>query len=145
MRCLDLAAVIELATVLLLLPHAQDKVKPIESRHRQGSHGLSGWTLSETAPGDESQGPMPFTLVISRDGHTLRSIKGDPFVWQWMFLADGKQVAYQTGPLHFSLECVLLDVRSGKERARYDCFKDPLPASAPAWVKQLEKDSQPKP
>jgi hypothetical protein len=67
----------------------------------------------------------------------IRKIDGDPFVWKWMFLANGRQVAYESGPLHFSLTCILADIQTGRILKSYDCFRE-LPESAPEWVKRLE-------
>jgi len=107
-----------------------------ESAHRQGPHQLEGWTLNSSIP-DHPGEKFPFTLVLARRGHIIRRISGDPFVWNWLFWADGSQVAYESGPLHFSMSCVLADISTGRQLARYDCYTD-LPADAPAWVKALE-------
>ena len=112
--------------------------KPTESEHRKGPHGLEGWTLS--APVDGVHGgnePLPFTLVVARNGKVLRRIEGDPFVWQWIFWADGGQVAFEAGPLHFGMSCVLFDLAKGREVGRVDCYHD-LPANAADWAKALE-------
>jgi len=106
-----------------------------ESPHRTGPHGLEGWTLLNPI---ESQGDLPMTLVISQDKKIVHKFPGGPFVWSWIFLNGGRQVAYKSGPLHFSMACVLADIRTGKEQARFDCFAEPLPENAPTWVKQLE-------
>jgi hypothetical protein len=106
-----------------------------ESPHRKGPHGLEGWTLLVPI---ENQGDLPMTLVIAQDNKIMHKFPGDGFVWNWIFLNDGRQVAYESGPLHFALACVLVDVQTGKEQARFDCFSEPLPQNAPAWVKQLE-------
>jgi hypothetical protein len=112
--------------------------KPTESEHRRGQHGLEGWTLNSPVPdsgyGDEQ---FAFTLVVARDGRVLRRIAGEPFVWRWMFWADGWQVAYEAGPFHFSMTCVLTDVRTGRKISSFDCYHE-LPANAPNWVKALE-------
>jgi hypothetical protein len=55
-----------------------------------------------------------------------------------MFTPDGKQVAYESGPLHFSMSCVLVDIATGKQVGYFDCFQE-LPDGAPAWVKTLER------
>ncbi len=68
----------------------------------------------------------------------LRKIDGDPFVWQWIFWDNGRQVAYESGPLHFGLQCTLVNVRTGKKLASYDCFHG-VPSDAPDWLKALEK------
>lgn len=111
----------------------EDEAK--ESHHHAGPGGLEGWTVREEI---EEQGMLPSGLVIARGGRVIRRIEGDPFVWSWMFVADGKQVAYQTGPLHFAMSCVLVDVSSGKQLAMQDCFAEPVRANAPHWVKRLK-------
>lgn len=111
--------------------------KPTESEHRNGPHGLEGWTLSAPVAGAYDGEPIPFALVIAREGHVVRRIPGDPFVWQWIFLPDGRLVAYEAGPLHFSMSCVLFDLARGREVARVDCYHD-LPSDSPDWVKALE-------
>jgi len=86
---------------------ARSAEKPTESEHRRGPHGLEGWTLDAPVPdsgyGDER---FAFTLVLARDGHVLNRIGGDPFIWKWLFWADGRQVAYETGPFHFGMTCI---------------------------------------
>jgi hypothetical protein len=106
------------------------------SAHRAGPAGLDSWTLKYGVP-DLNQGPLPGTLVVARNGRVVRRIEGDPFVWRWVFLDGGQQIAYETGPLHFGMSCVLLDLASGKRMADFDCYHD-LPAGAPAWVSALE-------
>jgi hypothetical protein len=109
--------------------------RPTESPHRPGSNGLEGWTLNYEV---EGQGKLPTALVLARRGQIIRRIDGEPFVWKWIFLSDGKRVALEAGPLHFSMECVLVDIASGKEIEDYNCFSDPLSTDTPAWVKTLE-------
>jgi len=106
------------------------------SEHRAGPHGLEGWTLQGPIPNDP-QGKYPFFLVIARNGREIRRFGGEAFVWKWMFAADGRQVAYEAGPLHFGLACILTDIKTGKEQARYDCYRD-LPDDVPDWVSALE-------
>jgi hypothetical protein len=117
---------------------ARSAEKPTESEHRRGPHGLEGWTLDAPVPdsgyGDER---FAFTLVLARDGHVLHRIGGDPFIWKWLFWADGRQVAYETGPFHFGMTCILVDVRSGRKMSSYDCYHE-LPVNAPEWAKALE-------
>jgi hypothetical protein len=111
--------------------------QPTQSEHRGGPDGLEGWTLNYTIP-DHPNERFPMTLVIARKGHVLRKIDGNGFIWKWIFWADGRQVAYESGPLHFSLACVLADVGTGKQLASYDCFHG-VPNDAPAWLKALER------
>uniref|UniRef100_UPI003F491B1C hypothetical protein n=1 Tax=Cupriavidus yeoncheonensis TaxID=1462994 RepID=UPI003F491B1C len=108
--------------------------KPIESTHRAGQNGLEGWI--ESYPFEDGQS-YPTTLVVAQGRHVIRRIKGDPFVWRWMFWENEKQVAYQTGSLHFNLWCVLVDIPSGRELAHHDCYRE-LADDAPAWVKSLQ-------
>lgn len=115
---------------------ARAQEKPTESEHRSGPHGLEGWTLSWPDPDDPNQ-LLPTTLVIARNGRVSRRINGDGMVWQWMFWADGAQVAYESGPKHFSLLCVLFDLNKGREVSSFDCYHD-LPENAPDWARALE-------
>lgn len=110
--------------------------QPTPSAHRAGPDGLAGWTLDSPIP-DHPGGTFPFTLVIAHNGRVIRKIDGDPFVWQWIFWSDGRQVAYESGPLHFGLQCILVSVATGKQLASYDCFHG-VPDNAPAWLKTLE-------
>jgi len=118
---------------------------PTKSDYIQGPHGYEGWTLNSPVPGsgygDEK---LPLTLVVARNGHILRRISGDGFVWNWIFWADGRQVAYESGPLHFGLACVLYDLKKGRELSRVDCYHD-LPQNAPDWVRALESASHKQP
>jgi hypothetical protein len=106
------------------------------SEHRAGPHDLEGWTLEGPIPGGP-EGTYPFVLVIAHNRHEIRRFHGSSFVWKWAFVADGQQVAYESGPLHFSMTCVLADIASGRELERYDCYQD-LPDNAPKWVRALE-------
>jgi hypothetical protein len=109
---------------------------PTPSEHRAGPNGLEGWTLSSPIP-DNPQEKYPFTLVIARKGRTIRRIDGNAFVWRWIFWNNGRQVAYESGPLHFGLQCTLESVATGKQLASYDCFHG-IPDDAPNWLKALE-------
>ena len=115
---------------------SQTKDRPAESKHRTGPHGMEGWTLESRLP-DSNQGSerFAFTLVIARKGHKLLRIEGDPIIWKWMFWADGWQVAYTSGPLHFGMVCVLADAKTGRELERLDCYHE-LPENVP-WVTAL--------
>ena len=128
------------ATAAAALQFAGGKDKPTESEHRQGPHGLEGWTLNWPDP-DNPDERLPATLIVARNGRVLRRIDGDGMVWRWMFWADGAQVAYESGPKHFGLACVLFDLAKGHEVARVDCYHD-LPANGPDWVKALEGEAR---
>jgi hypothetical protein len=109
-----------------------------ESQHVSGPAGLSGWKVTYLLDnGDE----VADTLVIARDGKRIREVHGDPLVWRWMFQDDGKSIAYESGPLHFAMACISIDIASGKQLERLDCFRYPDRAPAggwPAWVFKLE-------
>jgi hypothetical protein len=109
-----------------------------QSAHRPGPDGLEGWTLDSPVPnsgyGDER---FAFTLVIARHGHIIRRISGAPIIWSWTFWADGRQIAYETGPFHFSVTCLLIRLSDGREIDSYDCYHD-LPPAKPDWVKALD-------
>lgn len=129
---------VAILTISLSLPLiSQTKDEPTESEHRPGPHRLEGWTLESPLPesgyGDER---FAFTLVLARNGHRLLRIEGNPIIWKWMFWADGRQVAYETGPLHFAMSCVLADVKTGRQVEILDCYHK-LPATVPAWVTAL--------
>jgi hypothetical protein len=127
------------ATLFLLfviVRASAQKVQPEESAHHRGPHGLEGWTLNSSIP-DRPNEKFPFTLMLSRKGKIIRQISGDPFVWNWIFWADGRQIAYESGPLHFSMQCILVDIATGRQLAKYDCWA-PLPENAPNWAKALE-------
>ena len=114
------------------------ETKPTESEHTRGPHSLEGWTLNSPIPesnyGDER---FAFTLVLARNRHVLHRIQGEPIIWKWIFWSDGRQVAYETGPFHFGMSCVLIDVESGRKLNSLDCWHE-LPADAPDWAKALE-------
>ena len=113
---------------------------PLASAHRRGPHGLEAWTLNEKVVGHGEE-RYPVTLVIARNRRILQRVKGNAFIWNWMFQDDGQRVAYESGPFHFGLTCVLGDVATGKQLADYDCFAA-LPEDAPVWVKTLEAPEQ---
>ena len=126
------AAVLVLA--FLAHPAAQ---KPVESAHVRGPNGLEGWTESVTIDEVKEQGPLPVVLVIARHGNVVRRIQGSGFVWNWRFEPDGRRVAYETGPLHFSMMCVLADIQTGKEVGSVDCYQPS--EHMPDWAQELEQ------
>ncbi len=56
-----------------------------------------------------------------------------------MFQDDGKSVAFESGPLHFAMACVLIEIASGKELERVDCFRYPDKPPAGGWPQWLVK------
>ena len=131
---------IALPAALLLAIAVHAAPAQTESPHRSGPNGLEAWTVLYPI---EGQGDLPMRLVIERHGKMVQTIKGDGFVWKWIFLKHGEQVAYESGPLHFVLACVLFDLKNNREQARFDCYPSPLPSNAPDWVKALESTKQP--
>jgi hypothetical protein len=102
-----------------------------------GPNGLAGWKITHVL---ENGNEVAETLVIARHGRRIREIHGDPFIWRWLFRDDGR-IAYESGPLHFSMSCVLIDAASGREVERVDCFNypDKPPAGGwPSWLATLE-------
>lgn len=131
--------------IALLIPGAlgspQQKHKddrPIESEHVAGPHGLEGWTLNSLLPDDTSQERYPFTLVIAENGKVLRKINGSAFIWHWIFWNEGREVAYESGPLHFGMQCELYDLKTGRVLESVDCWRG-IPDNAPGWLVALEK------
>lgn len=116
---------------------AQANSKPTESEHVKGPYGLEGWTLNWPVESRDSSERYAMVLVLARDGHIVRRIDGDPFIWKWMFWSDGSQVAYETGPLHFSMSCVLANTKTGRRLASVDCEYQDLPKNAPEWLQAL--------
>jgi hypothetical protein len=110
--------------------------KPVESEHRKGPNGWEGWTLLSSIPNDATQ-QYAFTLVLARNGKVIRRISGDPLVWNWMFWAEGEQVAYESGPLHFGMSCILADIKTGQQLGNVDCYHE-LKKNAPEWAVKLE-------
>jgi len=126
-----------LSAIALLLQLARPNGPPAESTHSAGPNGLSGWTLRDNFDGDE----LSTVLLIARQGKVVRRIQGNPIVWRWMFTADGKRVAYESGPLHYGLiTCYLTDIQSGKEVANFDCSRND--SGIPNWVVRLESQAQ---
>lgn len=109
-----------------------------ESDRISGPDGLVGWKVNYLLDNKEV---VSDALIIARNGKRIRKIHGDPLVWTWMFTEDGKSIAFESGPLHFSMACVLIDIASGMELARIDCFHYPDKAPDggwPAWITKLE-------
>jgi hypothetical protein len=111
--------------------------KPTPSAHIAGPNGLAGWTLDWPLP-DHPHERFPATLVIARNHRVIRKIDCGGIISTWIFWNNGRQVAYESGPLHFDLRCILTSMQTGKELANYDCYHD-IPANAPDWVQALEK------
>jgi hypothetical protein len=116
---------------------AQTAGQPTESEHRHGPNGLEGWTLNYPFP-DRPEDRYPRTLVISQHGRILHRFAGRHYIWSWIFWENGRQVAYEDGPPHFVMHCVLVDLKTARELANVDCF-DGQPGNAPRWLKTLQE------
>ena len=117
---------------------------PASSRHCWGPGTLEGWTLLYPRPDAVSSGGpdrLPLVLVVSRRGHSIRRVHGSPIIWTWLFV-DDHSVAIETGPLHFGMECQLIDINSGKVLVDYNCYDHP-PSNPPQWVSVLEGAASP--
>ena len=130
-------------TIFILVPHAQPQAtqtteRPTESEHRTGPNGLEGWTLNYPFP-DRPEDRYPRILVLSQHGRIIHRFIGRAYIWQWMFWANGRQVAYEDGPPHFSMRCVLADIATGRELASVDCFRE-VSVNAPRWLKALQSE-----
>ena len=135
----QLGMLLALALAAVVAAQASEPTdKPTQSAHRSGPDGLEGWTLDAPVPdsgyGDER---FAFTLVVARHGHIIRRISGQPIIWSWIFWADGRQVADETGPFHFSSSCFLIRLADGRKLESHDCYHD-LPPAEPDWVKALD-------
>jgi hypothetical protein len=97
-----------------------------------------GWLVEYPYP-DPPEGtqmdPIAGTLILYRSGRIFRSFDLEPVAWDWQFQDGGKRVAYSMGPLHGgATECVLRDVDSGKEVARWVVSDGNAP---PEWARNL--------
>jgi hypothetical protein len=93
-----------------------------------------GW-LVDYDPPERWMNPIAGALVLYRSGRIFRSFKLEPLAWDWQFQDGGKRVAYSMGPLHGNAtECVLRDVDSGEEVARW-VVSDGNPP--PGWARNL--------
>jgi hypothetical protein len=134
------------ATAMLLfaaLPLlAQDKAGP--SAHRKGPNGLEGWLVRKTVPAVKEQGPLPIELVIARNGHIIRRFsykEYGPFLWNFLFLPEGRSIAVEYGPLNFVETCSRINIATGRSIEDVDCFQ--LPENAPDWATALAAAAQP--
>jgi hypothetical protein len=131
-------------TALFLAPQLQPQSartaeQPTESEHRRGPNELEGWTLNYPFPG-RPEDRYPRTLVLSQNGRILHRFVSQHYIWNWIYWANGRQVAYEDGPPHFSMQCILADVATGQVLASNNCFGK-LPDDAPPWLQTLEKRS----
>ena len=98
--------------------------------------GTAGWLVEYQVEGVESA--VAATLTLWRGGRTIRRFPTQQSFWSWSFYAEGKQVAFHTGPLHGEPKshCELHDVASGRLIAQWDGDLG-SPGNRPAWTSGL--------
>jgi hypothetical protein len=122
-------------------PMAQNDLKPYK-QCLDGPQGLKACTLSYLVPELAPPGHatmddvLPQRLIVYRYGRRLFSVKNGPFIWNFAFLENGKELAFAQGPLHFGMMCHLVLSATGKEVAQEDCFSSDEKSSK--WVSDLE-------
>jgi hypothetical protein len=96
-----------------------------------------GWLVNYELPGVVSY-PIALTLVVWRGGAVIRRFRTEHTIWSWAFAANGKQVAYHTGPLHGERAsyCELRNVSDGRLVARWSGDLDDA-AKRPEWTAEL--------
>lgn len=84
--------------------------------------------------------PVAGTLIVWRTGKIIRRFPTAQVFYSWTFHAQGKQVAYHTGPLHGErmAHCELHDVASGRTLAVWDGDLR-LRDNRPAWTEGLSR------
>jgi hypothetical protein len=100
-----------------------------------------GWIIAYPWPDQTETSQLwrtiPGTLVIARHGHVIRRITAGPSIRNWDFWMGGRQVVFETGPLHGPTDCVRADARTGKVLETWPGC-DNLPENAPAWAKAAD-------
>jgi hypothetical protein len=101
--------------------------KKITIRKERGQTGISeahiapdgtvGWLVEYNVDGVSY--PVSGTLIVWRAGKTIRRFPAGQSFNSWAFYAQGKQVAFHSGPLHGELKshCELHDAESGRMMA----------------------------
>ena len=100
-----------------------------------------GWLAMYPYPAspdaDYHGAPISGGLVIYRAGRVIHTFTTQQIFWDWQFRDGGKRVAYSTGPTHGgATECVLRDVESGREVAKWWVTSDGEP---PSWARDLRR------
>ncbi|MEP7354767.1 MAG: hypothetical protein ABI824_16180 [Acidobacteriota bacterium] len=118
----------------LIVPKERDQVSIRDAQVARD--GTAGWLAEYSISGVADA--IAGTLVIWREGKSLRKFQADQSFWSWTFYAQGKQVAYHVGPLHGERKshCELYDVASGRRLAVWDGDLDSAVAR-PAWAQGL--------
>jgi hypothetical protein len=76
-------------------------------------------------------------LDIWRDGRVVRKFSAGQAIRNWMFLKQGDEAAFHTGPLHGQefYDCTLFDVNTGKQISHWALERKDY--VVPDWVKPL--------
>jgi hypothetical protein len=129
-------------TGLWTIPKERGQVG-IEEVQIAGDGRTAGWLVTYGSPAVTYD--IAGTLVVWRGGRIIQRFPGrfqeGPVFWSWSFVADGKQVAYHTGPLHFesTSHCYLHNVSDGRLVAQWDGKLDDDSATRPAWTAGLRR------
>ena len=103
-------------------------------------HRTVGWLVLYPYPDPRSANdvrsePIAGALVLFRSGRVVHRFPTEQTFWDWQFQAEGKRVAYSTGPTHGgAAECVLRDVQTGKVVAQWSIKRSIQP---PEWARTL--------
>ena len=131
------------AVVLLAAAASTAQAEPTPYKECLGGpHGLKACTLSYLVPELAPPGHatmddiLPQRLIVYRYGRRLFSEKDGPFIWNFAFLEDGRELAFEQGPLHFGMMCHLVLSATGEEIGREECFSPNDKSSK--WVRDLE-------
>jgi len=105
-----------------------------------------GWTVNLAKDMSGASYSIEYGLVVYKSGKIIHKIYPGQFIWDWMFVDGGKQVALIDGFSHGrqQLNYQLYDVATGKliSKVHDDEETEQLPAKAPRWAKQLEHQRQ---
>jgi hypothetical protein len=127
------------AAVVLCVFQVQTAPTTSESAHVTGPRGLQGWTVNSSIEG--YPGTFPTALVLTRNGKIVRCLAGGPFLWEWMFVGDGRLVAYETAAMHGPQEYVLEEIDSGKIVGQYHRVDIAHGHEPPRWADRLDQHS----
>jgi hypothetical protein len=110
----------------------------IEDAQTAGDGRTAGWLVMYEMPRVVSY-PISGTLVVWRGGAVIRRFRTEQIFWSWAFVADGKHVAYHTGPLHGerTSHCELRNVSNGRLVAQWSGDLDDS-IRRPEWTAGLD-------
>ena len=102
-----------------------------------GNKQAAGW-LVDSANCCTSY-PISLKLIIYRPGRPLRRFGSEMGIFDWCFVAGGRQVAFYTDTVHgnFAPHFELRDVESGRLLSQWDGHLTPR---SPSWTRLLKFD-----